>query len=505
MGFSLNAFLAAQSDGFAFDFTKTDRFFQENTGPTLADDVGESIGLALSSRLWNGRTLADELALQDELIVGAWTMSAAGSATATESPAGTLNLTGDGTNPGVGDNSLTTVVGRTYRIDFTTANAAHNLNIGTSQGNTSIINQSGIAAGPHSVYFVATSTTTWVRFLKTAAALATVSAISCKLVPGNHATQATGSLKPTRQVFYGYSDDQPELLVNGGFDAWTDPTVPDGWAKVGTHNGSNYVEQSPAGSLHLVSDGTYVGVSQGGLEIGKAYSVSVNVSEVSDASGAFLLGLGTDVVISAAGVYNRTIVATGTTIEIKRNASAGAVDMRIASISVKEVPASRITTAAKGDGSDDNLLTTYTAGSGENFIVAYVNVPTTISANQYVAGALSDANTRLFLGFNTSGLVRAGAGSTTLDGGGADLRGKTVVIGITTDGVNAQTFADDVEAASLAVTGSPAATTPFRIGALNNGSTAASFFSGSIEKIVVGREFLTLERYLQIRNALINQ
>jgi hypothetical protein len=42
-----------------------------------------------------------------------------------------------------------------------------------------------------------------------------------------------------------------------------------------------------------------------------------------------------------------------------------------------------------------------------------------------------------------------------------------------------------------------------RLGAYNNNGSASNFFSGSIAKFVVGREFLTLERYLQIRNALL--
>src|SRR5690606_7271653 len=67
-GIDLNAFMAAQSDGLWFDFTQTDRLFQENVGPTPANDPGEVIGLAMSQRVWGGKTLAELLAGQPELV-----------------------------------------------------------------------------------------------------------------------------------------------------------------------------------------------------------------------------------------------------------------------------------------------------------------------------------------------------------------------------------------------------------------------------------------------------
>ena len=63
-GFSIDAFMAAQSEGLYYDFSKTDRMFQENTGPTPADDAGEVIGLALDQRAWEGETFAQLLAGQ---------------------------------------------------------------------------------------------------------------------------------------------------------------------------------------------------------------------------------------------------------------------------------------------------------------------------------------------------------------------------------------------------------------------------------------------------------
>lgn len=65
-GFSLAAFMASQPAGFWYDFTRSDTMFQENVGPTPADEPNEVIGLALSQRLWEGQTRTGYLAGQPE-------------------------------------------------------------------------------------------------------------------------------------------------------------------------------------------------------------------------------------------------------------------------------------------------------------------------------------------------------------------------------------------------------------------------------------------------------
>jgi hypothetical protein len=178
-------------------------------------------------------------------------------------------------------------------------------------------------------------------------------------------------------------------------------------------------------------------------------------------------------------------------------------------ISVKEVPASRITTGCKYDGSDDNHLTPYKASSGPNFIVAYVNVPTTLSAVQIVAGANEAASAnRFFLAFNTSGQLCGGVGSesnTTILSTATDWRGKSAVFGLSFDGTTVRLFADNAIVYEAAQSGTPTTTIPFRIGANKADGSAGSFFAGTIENVIAGTEYLNLARYLQIRNDLINQ
>lgn len=196
----LSSLFASGEDGFLFgDWTDLSKDFLLSTGTTGNTAVdADPVGLALDNHSWGGASLATVLAAQTELLVpGSWTMSVGGgTATATESPAGTLNLTGDGTFDGRGDQSITTVAGKTYRLSFTIGIAASGVRVGTSQGGTQLFAAAVFNAGAASLYFVATTATSWVRIARTTASLGTASAISCRLVPGNHILQATTTKRP---------------------------------------------------------------------------------------------------------------------------------------------------------------------------------------------------------------------------------------------------------------------------------------------------------------------
>jgi hypothetical protein len=110
-----------------------------------------------------------------------YTMSATvGTETATESPSGQLNLTGDGTNNANGRKAMSTVVGGRYRVRALVGGTTPSLAIGTSAGGSQILNASALAAGLHHWNFVATATTTHIMWSKTGAALATVGNISVR-------------------------------------------------------------------------------------------------------------------------------------------------------------------------------------------------------------------------------------------------------------------------------------------------------------------------------------
>jgi hypothetical protein len=110
-----------------------------------------------------------------------YTMSVnGGTGTATESPSGQLNLTGDGTNPATGDKQLTGLtVGAHYRIVWLSATQVPTVSVGTTQGGTQTVPATAQAAvGVGSMEFTATATSHWVRFARTPATLSTITSIT---------------------------------------------------------------------------------------------------------------------------------------------------------------------------------------------------------------------------------------------------------------------------------------------------------------------------------------
>jgi hypothetical protein len=195
------ALFANDADGWDFDFTKTDRLFQEPNGPTAANDPGELIGLALDAHSWGNQSLAQIVAAQGEVLSGPWTMSTTGvGATAVESPAGTLQLTGNGSgNVARADISFPTVIGRTYRLALSTVGGAGpGVRIGTTASGNQLLSDS-VALGLRTLFFTATTTTTYVQLFRSTAGLITITGLSVKWIPGNHALQGGGSLKPQYQ------------------------------------------------------------------------------------------------------------------------------------------------------------------------------------------------------------------------------------------------------------------------------------------------------------------
>lgn len=367
--FSLANFMAAQSAGLYYDFTKTDRHFQENIGPTLADGAGEVIGLALDQRTWRGQTLAQVLAGQSELVsngtfdsnITGWTDASTAPASIAWNAAGALDLISPAGEATRARQNVTIVSGQSYSVVVTNT-GANNFNFyggSAGAGSTDYYNTSVAPGVTKRVFFTAIGTTLFMSF--TGAASAQLDNVSCKLVPGIPAIQATGTLKPTWQ-----------------------------------------------------------------------------------------------------------------------------------------------TTGAKFDGTDDNLLTSYNAGSGANFIVALVTVPAVIASTQIIAGAQDATPTGISLSVSTTGRLGGRAGTSSLTNlGTTDFRGTEAVVGITVDGSTVRllgsTTALEYEASYTGATNSIA----IRLGCLNNNNTASAFFAGSIKKLVAGREFLSLSRYLQIRTALL--
>lgn len=167
----------------------------------------------------------------------------------------------------------------------------------------------------------------------------------------------------------------------------------------------------------------------------------------------------------------------------------------------------RQTTGAKFDGLGGNWLTDYTAGAGENFIVALVTVPATLGANQVFCGAVGAGIVdRCALGVaNATGQLAGAVGNQgqSVITGGPDLRGTRVVVGLTFNGSTVKLFAGESEVYSAAQSGVPTTSIPFCVGASNIGGDPAAFWAGAVEDARVGRQYLDLATFRQIGTALL--
>jgi hypothetical protein len=225
--FTISSIFADGTDGFYFDFSQTDQLFQESIGPTPADGAGENIGLALESSKWDGRTLAQELSGQAELVANGdfsagttgWTESGV-----TQSvTSGTLTITNTDAVAGYTSQSFATVVGGYYAlsVDALGGTSGTSVRVGTAANFTSNLN--GAPAGVTFYVFRATATTTHVTLRNgtaTAGLYTEWANVSIKEVPGNHGLQATSSARPSWQTgglarFDGSNDNLLTPLVAG--------------------------------------------------------------------------------------------------------------------------------------------------------------------------------------------------------------------------------------------------------------------------------------------------
>lgn len=153
------------------------------------------------------------------------------------------------------------------------------------------------------------------------------------------------------------------------------------------------------------------------------------------------------------------------------------------------------------DGLDDNLAPNYALQDGPNFVVARVTVVPN-ATTQVILGVNGpgDAN-RLRLGIVGAGQLRVSFAGVDLTGT-ADLRGQTVVVGLSAVSGELRLFVGDQQEATSTATGHfETAIKPF-IGARNNNGVPANFFGGDIHALVVGRQTLDLDLFKQIASKL---
>ncbi len=183
------------TDGFYFDFSKTDRLFQETIGPTQTDDANEAIGLALDGHEWAGASLASLTAGATELRAGGVTGAI-----------GTAGASSFNTSTGVGEVTRVDVLNQSYVAFGVVAGGTYAIDIESVSGGSLSVRDSGPGG---TVFFPlnAQRVTRWVKVRSAglyiaASGAATVNFVlhSLKRIPGNHALQATAAAQPKWQA-----------------------------------------------------------------------------------------------------------------------------------------------------------------------------------------------------------------------------------------------------------------------------------------------------------------
>lgn len=289
----LDAYLATLDRAFAYDFSQTDRTWQDVVGSIIADDPGENIALVLDSGAWGG-TYAQMLAGQTELWVsptlGDWT----------DEGGGVYEF--DHANLGAGYDPLriTMPANVRYNLAFTETiiSIGNALNLSGSGGSPTYA--STLFNG--SFTYRIRETTGAFEFRRTSANafVVQVSAVSLKAILGKAGVQATANFQPKRHANggkYDGSDDRSEagygLSGSGDLFMFDCADIPASLASTqilfGTQDGSSngaYVGVTPAGALRVkigatVVDSTGVDLRGGQHKLG-AFTVGSTVYLVAD-------------------------------------------------------------------------------------------------------------------------------------------------------------------------------------------------------------------------------
>jgi hypothetical protein len=141
-----------------------------------------------------------------------------------------------------------------------------------------------------------------------------------------------------------------DIVINGNFSNWTGDD-PDSWTVIGEDGVNNQITEN-SGQVRLISDGTLIGIRQDVISVGKAYEISIEVTDIS--SG------GIKVFVASTQVGN-SITTTGThTIEFTVGSTAalyiyrntGTTDVSFDNVEVRQVD---ISSSGDFDGSEFSI------------------------------------------------------------------------------------------------------------------------------------------------------
>lgn len=308
--------------------------------------------------------------------------------------------------------------------------------------------------------------------------------------------------KTLAQVLAG----QAELITNGNFDANVS-----GWSAQGS-GGTTFSWVS--GAMQIVRSGSAAGLPGQTIATVAGRFYWMTAKNNGPGAATWRVGGANAVSIASGATVTRIIAANGASTLHEFWPSTDPDTVAIDVVSVKEIPGNHASQATSGarpvlkaggltryDGSDDNLLTTLVPSAAMTLAVKFVN-----STAARVAIGASTTAPRNYLGIsNLGGTIGGGVGDQNWDvirSPSGDDR-NNLIIGVLTasaaDGV--RIYRNAVQVYAGALSGTPAGSLPFRIGASNSGSGAAAFLFGDIYQALAINRALTPAEVLKLTNA----
>jgi len=204
--FSPSTLYSSGSQGIWLDPSDLSTMFSDRAGTTPVTTPGTVVGLRLDKS--KGLTLGAELVVNGDFSNGTtgWTAQAG---TTLSVASGVASVSG--ANPSYAGQSFTTVVGRTYKVTATLKASPALAGFGgirkadgpTNSSNIVDIITSNAATSTdqtRTVYFSATSTTTWINIQSNSFGTVNADDFSVRELPGNHAVASTDAARPTYGV-----------------------------------------------------------------------------------------------------------------------------------------------------------------------------------------------------------------------------------------------------------------------------------------------------------------
>lgn len=326
--------------------------FQDAAGTIPVTAAGQPVGLVLDKRL--GLVRGPEL----------YTFANVGS------PVGsTIAQVGTGFSVTDSDPStraylnLTTVAGAWYEVKYSLAGGQVNV-VYARDGANGAGTILATASDPHRrLVFQATGVTSSILWDRTSAGNFTITDLTVRELPGNHAFQTTAASRP---LFKTTPILGPELVTNGGFasdSSWVKNT---GWTIFG---GSAVATAAPAYSI--------IGQSIP-LVAGRSYEVTFTVQTASAGSVRCIMYGGPDTVgtaRAAAGTYSQVLVAASGNVSFGIQALASGFTGTVDNISVREITGYYTDrNYLEFDGVDDFLVTNNIDFTGTDKVTVFAGV-----------------------------------------------------------------------------------------------------------------------------------